>query len=127
MIRLDLNTGSLIVSFGQGTIAVGAGNVMDDDGFLYLRMEELKTPLQIGEAVPLEKKPDGPYIYLKFNKVESVDVVIKSLNKIRDGLVLSEKASQIMAAHDDAMKKNPPTSCHLCGAKPDKDGDCECN
>lgn len=87
------------IEFGSGDISVRIG-CMSDGSFGAVQFVEI-DPLPIGEHVKADEKSkigidDAPVTFI-FNKIESLDVVIYQLQKLRDKMddkVNKEKATQ---------------------------------
>lgn len=88
-VNIDTFTGTKVIEFGTGDIIVDTMENVDtglvDTVGLHLAEEEM----EVGEQVAASQ--DGhPQVFLKFDNVRSVDVVIKALNKVRGNLVAKQ-------------------------------------
>lgn len=79
---------STIINFGMGKIAVGNVEV-ENNSLKGVMFREVIEPMPIGEARSEDVYfvEDDRIIVLLFQNVESLDVVIKNLNKIRDDMM----------------------------------------
>lgn len=88
-VNIDTFTGTKVIEFGTGDIIVDT-MVHENTGLvntvgLHLAEEALK----VGERVD-ESRDGHPQVFLKFDNVASVDVVIKALNQVRKNLVAKQ-------------------------------------
>lgn len=80
--------GVKVVQFGNGTVQI-MPSIIKDDGEIYgtLSFGELDEPVPIGQDIPVDGiKNDvdlGAQVRMVFTKVESLDVVIEGLQKVR--------------------------------------------
>ena len=78
--------------FGTGHIIVGIAHPPDSDLDNTLALAEQDQSYPIGDEVPNSKGrntieiSNGNVVELTFNKIESVDVVIEALNRIKENL-----------------------------------------
>lgn len=77
-----------VVQFGSGTVQI-MPSIIKDDGEIYgtLSFGELDEPVPIGQDIPVDGiKTDtdlGAQVRMVFTKIESLDVVIEDLQKVR--------------------------------------------
>lgn len=86
---MPIYTGKTVVEFGNGDIHLGIASSDNEtiDSLLLMpgRAKDIGSPAEYSE----------PEVILTFRKVESLDVVIKVLQELRDKLILTKSMQQL--------------------------------
>ncbi|MDO6628735.1 hypothetical protein [Bacillus thuringiensis] len=88
-VNIDTFTGTKVIEFGTGDIIVDTMENVDTGLVDTVGLHLTEEALEVGEQVDASR--DGyPQVFLKFDNVASVDVVIKALNQVRKNLVVKQ-------------------------------------
>lgn len=94
----QLDSGQIMLEFGHGDILVpmwtkAEAQRPDDDDFAYVGFTQAKNTYQIGENTLNKNESNYPDVIMAFDKVESVDVVMKALQFVREHLASENKTN----------------------------------
>jgi NTP pyrophosphatase (non-canonical NTP hydrolase) len=102
--------GQLQVEFGTGDIKVSPGLLQTDEPCGVVVFQEYGTPREIGVWEPNDKKvadPEDTPIRMTFDKTESIDVVIWSLQEAKR-MMQEETAESLLENKPNAWKHSRP-------------------
>lgn len=83
MITINESENKVIIEFGKNSIG---SVVLTNINNILLIQEPIKTNLHIGEEIKIEDVKPLPNVQMEFSEIESIDVLIKTLEQIKQHL-----------------------------------------